>query len=459
MTSKPFAASQTKSPRGSDAEETQWPRRSRLLALPLLVILLLVGTAGRAVAQTAPAQLVSEALSRLLTFYVDPLDPAQLVREGYAGARERAAQTGVSPLPDLAAVPNDFDGAVQALTAGILLLDTATAGAVGPTELTYAALTAITAARQECHTSFLRPDAYRRLQDQLAGRVDYSGIGVQATTRAPWLVLQVFPGSPAEQAGLMAGDEIIAVDEVALADPAAPVLSALVRGPEGTRVRLTIRRDGSSAFDVVMQRALVRTPVVTHTLRGDGIGVIRLNVFTNDGSAARLLRDALAELEAAGAGGWVLDLRTNSGGSVSSVLEVLGLFVPEGVDAAAITSRLFGDSRLQVSGKPLLMQRPLAVLVGPSSASGAEIAAAVLRDVGRARLFGEHTSGCANMGAVLELADGSGLSITVGRVLAGPRERAIDGAGVAPDESYPMAAGDPAVQAAAAWLLRQAILP
>jgi carboxyl-terminal processing protease len=151
----------------------------------------------------------------------------------------------------------------------------------------------------------------------------------------------------------------------------------------------------------------------------------------------------------------VLDLRTNSGGAVTSVQSVLGAFLSRDITAMTLQPRGSRGTRLAVTGEAMAVQRPLAVLVGPASASGAEITAAVLQDTERARVFGQRTAACANAGIERRLSDGSAMVVTSARLLAGPQQRPLDGIGVTPDEEIANGAGDPAMQAAVAYLLGQ----
>ncbi len=432
----------------------------RFMPLVLLPFILL---AAALVASPADAQRAAglatmrEGYERLLALYVDPLPPDGLLREAWNGAAGAALAAGVTTLPGLPPLPPSADGAWAAFAVAYAQLERISAGRVASSVLAYAALDAMAAARRECHTYFMPPDRYAQFRAALSGRAQFVGIGV-SLSGPPFIIGYVFPDSPAERAGLQPGDEIVAVDGVPAAEQTLASLRSLITGPEGTAVRLTIRRPGvAEPFDVELVRAVVRIPLLTSSLRPDGVGVLRLTTFATDGSSERLLRAALEDLEAQGARAWVLDLRGNGGGAVRSVLNVLGLFLPEGVPVITQADRRGVVRTLTTSGPPLATQRPLAVLIGPGTASGGEIAAAVLQDTGRARLFGQRTAGCANVGTPVELSDGSGMSITSARLLAGPAQRRLDGVGVVPDESIEVTAGDAVLEAAVTWLHEHAL--
>lgn len=429
-------------------------RRLLWLLTPLILSAALVRAPAAAQPQAPPSSvnLVREGLGQFLTVYVEPLPPDQLLGEAWNGAVAAALAAGVNAIPRLGALPADRDGAWEAFAAAFALLEQVSEGVITSQQLAHSALDAMARGRNECHSYFLNPEAYARFREALEGRQRFGGIGVQVTQGPPYTVVTVFPGTPAERAGIHPGDEIVAVDDIPVRELNQTALSAAIRGPEGTPVTLTLVR-GDQTFAITLVRALITVPILTHTLRPDGVGVINLNTFTPDGSSERLLRAALRDLEERGARAWVLDLRANAGGAISSVQSVLGAFLDGEVTAITLMPRSGRVLRLAVAGEAMPAQRPLAVLVGRASASGAEIAAAVLQDTGRARVFGQRTAACANAGVERRLSDGSALVITNARLLAGPQQRMIDGVGVIPDEETAAGPGDPTLQAAIAYLL------
>jgi len=432
--------------------------RFHRVASLLLPLILLAAVAQvpvvRAQPVTSSAAVIREGYDNLLTLYIDPLQPDQILTEAWNGAVAAAIVAGVDDLPQLGALPQDRDEAWEAFAVGFARLELASDGLITSQKLAYAALDAMTDARNECHSYFLTPENYARFREQLEGRQQFAGIGVQVSQGPPFVIVNVFHDSPAERAGLQAGDTIVAVNGVPAAEQNQTSLSTMVRGPEGTEVTLTIARQSEpEPLQITITRALITIPILSSTLRPDGVGVITLNTFAPDGTSERMLRAALRDLEAQGAKAWVLDLRANSGGAISSVQSVLGAFLSRDVTAMTLVARSGRPARFSVTGEAMAVQRPLAVLVGPASASGAEITAAVLQDTGRARLFGQRTAACANAGVERRLSDGSAMVVTSARLLAGPQQRVIDGVGVIPDEEFAAAPGDPALRAAVAYLL------
>lgn len=432
-------------------------RFTPLVLLPLVVLAAALVASPVEAQRAAGLSTVREGYERLLALYVDPLPPDDLLREAWNGAVGAALAAGVTLVPALPPLPPGADEAWSAFAAAYARLERLSAARVAPSALAYAALDAMATARRECHTYFMPPDRYAQFRAALSGQAQFVGIGV-SLSGPPFIIGYVFPDSPAERAGLQPGDEIVAVDGVPAAEETMASLRARIVGPEGTTVRLTIRRPGvDDPFEVDLVRAVVRIPLLTTTLRPDGVAVLRLTTFATDGASERALRAALQDLEAQGVRAWVLDLRGNGGGAVRSVLNVLGIFLPEGVPAITQVDRRGVVRTLTTVGPPLERQRPLAVLIGPGTASGGEIAAAVLQDAGRARLFGQRTAGCANVGTLVELSDGSGMSITSARLLAGPAQRRLDGVGLSPDEEVGVGSGDPALEAAAGWLIQRVV--
>ena len=433
--------------------------RSALLALPLLLIVVATPRDGAAQADIDGAVPLQAAYFALLDNYIEPLSPAGLLAEAWVGMDAALAAQGVSapPLPPL---PEGRITAWNAFEAAFRALEAAAHGTASSRDLAYTGIRAMATARRDCHTYFLPPEAMRALIASLEGRQQFVGIGIRNTPSPPFTVIDVIPDSPAERAGLRPGDVIVAVDGAPTADLTVREFSALIRGPRDTPVTLRIQRPGEAELrEVTLTRAPIVVPTVIYRLLPDGVGYVELAVFTETRESVDRLRAALEGLEAQGATGWVLDLRRNSGGSVDSMLDVLGLFLPP-TPALTITSRTAPEETQQSRGQRLARQRPLAVLVGRGSLSGAEITAAVLQDTGRARLFGERSAGCVSIGGLEPLPDGSGLLVTHSRVLAGPTRRALSGTGVTPDETAPAyAAPDLALAAAAAWLSRQRSAP
>ncbi len=286
------------------------------------------------------------------------------------------------------------------------------------------------------HSVFLDPEEYRLLSSDVAGR--YVGIGVEVSERDGWLtVVSVFRGAPAERAGLRPGDRILAIDERDARD--VPVQRAVrwIRGPEGSTVRLLLRRPGREArLEVQVRRGRVEASPVEGRLLPGPVAYVRFSSFSEGGAerVERLLRRFAREARRRGAAlrGVLLDLRSNPGGLVEEAVRLADAFLAEG-EILVVRGRAGRRvERFEARKRGTLPPWPLVLLVDGGSASASEIVAGALQDHGRALLVGERTFGKGSVQHVVELADGSALKLTVARYYT-PSGRDIQATGIAPD--------------------------
>jgi carboxyl-terminal processing protease len=320
----------------------------------------------------------------------------------------------------------------------------------------------MTAWIDECHTAFLDPEQHRSVTAGLAGTNTYGGIGVSIRTQTrPVTIGGIFPNTPAARSGLRSGDAIIAVDGVDVSDLPADSISPLVRGQEGTQVRLTIQRPGEAApLEFTITRAQIQVPVfytdVYDGPNGEQIGYMKLYSFSTD--ADKQVREALETFEGEGVKYWILDLRDNGGGYIDVLSRIASQFVRDGEPVAYRIVR--GGAAETIDTDPDLAfsaQRPLAILINGGSASASEALASAAYDEGFGRLFGQTTSGCLAGATSFKLSDGSALQITIWKIVS-PQKREINRIGQAPNEEIaPDATGatDPVLEAAKKWLVAQ----
>ncbi len=291
------------------------------------------------------------------------------------------------------------------------------------------------------YSQFLPPKEARQAADELAGR--YEGIGITAEfVDGALVVSSAVIGSPAEQAGIQAGDRIIAADGKPLASLAEEDAFGLVRGPVGTTVTLTIQRaDRAAPIDIAVQRQAISVPVVSYRmLPGTAVALIQVTVFgdTTTGQLDEALKRAVAD----GATGLILDLRQNGGGWVQSAQEVIGRFVPEDKGPALYEDKTpapGGEEAFAILGNDFEPSTlPMAVLVDAGTASAAEIVAGALQDYRRATVIGQQTFGKGSVQRVYEFEDGSSARITFAEWLT-PDKHRIEGQGVRPDIVVPTA--------------------
>ena len=202
----------------------------------------------------------------------------------------------------------------------------------------------------------------------------------------------------------------------------------MLRGKEGTQVRLQIERDGAMIAPVLVTRAVIHQPSVYSRLLDNGIGYARLTVFGSN--TASELTQALTKLEAQGAKAYILDLRDNGGGYLNAAIDVSSKFIPSG-PIVSVESR--GGSNTQYDAEDTaIAPKPLAVLVNQYTASASEITSGAIQDDGVGELIGEKTYGKGVVQTIHPLPDGSAVKITSARYLT-PRGRDINQIGIVPD--------------------------
>ncbi|MGC8780939.1 MAG: S41 family peptidase, partial [Anaerolineae bacterium] len=272
----------------------------------------------------------------------------------------------------------------------------------------------------------------------------FGGIGATVSRdEAGAAVLTVMRDRPAARAGIWDGDILLAVDGTPItAEMPVRDIVDLIRGDEGTKVRLMLQRAGvAEPFEVVVVRERIEVPSVEWRVlnAADHIGYVKIAIFGE--RTDQELQAGLNELAAQGVNRLVLDLRGNGGGLVETAVDVAGRFLRDGVLLYEV--RRGGQERFyevkRVSSPA--HSWPLAVLVDAGTASAAEIVAAALQDRGRGTLIGEKTYGKGSVQEVHELADGSSLHVTVARWLT-PARHQIDKVGLTPDVPVNISAAD-----------------
>lgn len=304
-------------------------------------------------------------------------------------------------------------------------------------------------------TGFIEPQIAEINREDDTGA--FEGIGAHVSMRDGLLtIVSTFKGQPAAQAGLRRGDIVLQVDETPIEDMSVYEAIALIRGPAGTMIRLTVVREGQEPFEVELVRARIDIPVVESELREDGIAYVTLYDFSTDASGK--LAGALSEGLAQKPKGLVLDLRGNPGGWLNEAVNVSGLFLPEQTLVLIERMKDGTETLYHSSGEPVASEIPLVVLVDGGSASASEIVAGALQDHGRAILVGERTFGKGSVQWPHELSNGAELRVTVARWFT-PDDRAIHGEGLAPDIEVPLtqedydAQRDPQLDRAVSYLL------
>jgi carboxyl-terminal processing protease len=292
--------------------------------------------------------------------------------------------------------------------------------------LAQGALEGIVEALDDPYTAYLDPTAYEMSQKGLEGK--FEGIGAYVAAEDDRIVvIAPVAGSPADEAGIRAGDAILEVDGRPTAEMSLTEVVLAVQGPKGTAVSLLILHEGETEpvlIDIV--RAEIELPSVRFEMKDD-IAYINITNFTERTVAE--LAPVMEEAEQ-GSAGIIIDLRSNPGGPVDAVVGVASFFLNEGVVLDIVDNA--GEHYAYSVEPGLATDLPVVVLVDEYSASGSEVLAGALQDYGRAVIAGQKTFGKGSANTLQPLKDGSALYITYARWYT-PKGRLIEGEGISPD--------------------------
>ena len=276
-------------------------------------------------------------------------------------------------------------------------------------------------------SSYFSPSEYRRFQE--VQNAEFSGVGISVSEHPRGLrVADVFDRSPADRAGIRAGDIVVAANGVSLRGKTQNESVALIKGRSGTAVTLRVRR-GDRVRTKRLVRATVSVPVVASRVRaykGTKLATIRLATFSSGAHAE--VYDAVRRALRRGAKGIVLDLRGNGGGLVDEAQLIASAFLSEG-PIVTTRGRAVAARTLNATGDPVAPRTPLVVLVDRGTASASEIVAGALQDRKRAPLVGSRTFGKGVFQQIIELSNGGALDITAGQYFT-PSGRNLGGKGV-----------------------------
>ena len=283
------------------------------------------------------------------------------------------------------------------------------------------------------HSSYLDEEAYLDLQEGTSG--EFGGLGIEVGMEDGFIkVISPIDDTPAQKAGLQAGDLVIRLDETPVKGMSLNDAVARMRGEPGTDITLTIIRDGADKpLKVTITRDVIKVKSVRTRTLEPGFGYLRISHF--QARTAEDARAALQELKQdndGGLEGLILDLRNNPGGILSAAVGVSDLFLDKGL--IVYTEGRIDDSKLSFNAKPadLLDNAPVVVLVNAGSASASEIVAGALQDHKRAIIMGQDTFGKGSVQTVLPVSNAAALKLTTARYYT-PSGRSIQVSGIEPD--------------------------
>jgi carboxyl-terminal processing protease len=297
-------------------------------------------------------------------------------------------------------------------------------------QLYYGAAHGLVGAVGDPHTIYIEPVPAAIISEDLEGV--FQGIGATVSmVNGELVIVRPLSGSPAERAGLLAGDVILKANDEELTGKTVDEAISIIRGPEGSTVRLLVRRQGvDGPFEISIIRARVEAPVVEGRMLEGGIAYLALAEY--NALAAERLHQALEELLAQAPSGLVLDLRGNPGGYLHIAVAVSSEFLAEGDLILTEHERGKDPVEYRAERDGSARELPLVVLVDGGSASAAEITAGALRCNKRAMLVGQTTYGKGSMQSTHDFEDGSSLRVTIARWYL-PDGTNLDEYGLVPD--------------------------
>lgn len=295
------------------------------------------------------------------------------------------------------------------------------------------AIKGMTEALDDPYSKYFPPSGFKTFMQHTEGH--FFGVGIEIGFRDHQVtVISPISNTPADKVGIKAGDKIVAIDDKPTKGMTLEETVGKIRGDEGTKVVLTIMREGEKEpRKFTLTRERIDVPNVTSKMLDKEVGYIHLHTFNQDSGTK--LRETMDDLKKKGAKGIILDLRYNPGGLLDQSIDVASLFIAKG-PIVKIVSRSNKVETYNASGGADT-EIPLVVLINKGSASASEIVAGALKDTKRATLVGEKTFGKGCVQEVVNLSDGSGLVITT-NIYYTPKGKSINKKGVKPDVKVKM---------------------
>lgn len=298
-------------------------------------------------------------------------------------------------------------------------------------DMVYGAIEGMVKSLKDPYTVFFKPVESKQFLDDVSG--SFSGIGAEIGIRKDILtVISPLEDSPAQQAGLRAGDRILKIDDEVTADMTVNQAVNLIRGPKDTVVKLTVSRPSDDEVkEISITRGDIKIPTIKWELKNDKIAYVQL--FNFGQTAPGEFRNKILEVLRGSADRIILDLRNNPGGYLEVSQDIAGWFMEPG---SVVVIESFGngteDKEYRTSGNGVLKNIPLVVLINEGSASASEILAGALRDNRNIKLIGAKSFGKGSVQELSNLREGTSLKVTIAKWLT-PSKKSIMNEGLEPD--------------------------
>lgn len=276
------------------------------------------------------------------------------------------------------------------------------------------------------YTAYFTAEEYAEFSNSI--ELNYTGIGIYMDLDPQGIrISSVIPGSPAEDAGFCAGDVILEADGQSLAGMSLEEAGSILRGPEGTSVMiLLLHNDNSTEINLI--RRSIQVPAISSAILDSSIGYLDLDTFGS--STSSLFSDELENLQAQSADSYILDLRDNGGGYVSTALNIAGHFIGDNVAMQTHYRNSYSEDRAVSHGS--IIEEAVIVLINENSASASEILSGAIKDYGSAVFIGNTSYGKGCMQGLFSLDSGDYLKMTIARFYS-PLGNEIHGVGISPD--------------------------
>ncbi|MFA6253686.1 MAG: S41 family peptidase [Candidatus Paceibacterota bacterium] len=304
----------------------------------------------------------------------------------------------------------------------------------------WGAIEGLTTSLGDPYSVFLPPEKKKRFEEDIRG--NFSGVGMEVGIKDEVLtVITPLPDSPAKKAGVQAGDQVVKINDTITAGLSADEGVNLIRGEEGTTVRLTLVRGKEKPFEISITRAVITIPTLDTKKLADGIFEIKLYNFS--ATSPNLFRAALRQFIESGSTKLIVDLRGNPGGFLDAAVDMASWFLPAGKPVViekhggGVEDKIYRSAGYDIFNDKLKM----VILVDQGSASAAEILAGALAEYGKAILVGQKTFGKGSVQELIPVTGGSSLKLTIAKWYT-PKGKSISINGLMPDILVPVTEED-----------------